>query len=139
MASTGACNPLKAVTKLTRPFLHAERLVITHPRTKERMEFTAPIPADLEAIATNRRSLDPRTVFVPRVDRRRNPPRQGRRRRVNGGQPGGTLTQPSSRRPSPVAVPCASAYAQGPARNAHGPRQHRDPSRVLLISPDGQT
>jgi 23S rRNA pseudouridine955/2504/2580 synthase len=44
-------HPLKAVTRLARPFLHAERLVITHPRTKERMEFTAPIPADLEAIA----------------------------------------------------------------------------------------
>ncbi len=44
-------HPLKAVTRLTRPFLHAERLVITHPRTKERMEFMAPIPADLEAIA----------------------------------------------------------------------------------------
>ena len=44
-------HPLKAVTRLARPFLHAERLVITHPRTKERMEFMAPIPADLEAIA----------------------------------------------------------------------------------------
>ncbi len=44
-------HPLKAVTRLARPFLHAERLVITHPRTLERMEFTAPIPADLEAIA----------------------------------------------------------------------------------------
>ena len=44
-------HPLKAVTRLARPFLHAERLVITHPRTGERMEFTAPIPADLEAIA----------------------------------------------------------------------------------------
>ena len=44
-------HPLKAVTRLTRPFLHAERLVITHPRTKERMEFMAPIPPDLEAIA----------------------------------------------------------------------------------------
>lgn len=44
-------QPLKAVTRLTRPFLHAERLAFTHPRTKERMEFTAPIPADLEAVA----------------------------------------------------------------------------------------
>ena len=26
-------HPLRAVTKLTRPFLHAERLVFTHPRT----------------------------------------------------------------------------------------------------------
>jgi 23S rRNA pseudouridine1911/1915/1917 synthase len=43
-------HPLRAVTKLTRPFLHAERLVFTHPRTLERLEFTAPLPADLEAV-----------------------------------------------------------------------------------------
>lgn len=43
-------HPLRAVTQLTRPFLHAERLAFTHPRTKERMEFTAPLPADLEAV-----------------------------------------------------------------------------------------
>ena len=45
-------HPLRAVTKLTRPFLHAERLAFTHPRTKERLEFTAPLPADLEAVVT---------------------------------------------------------------------------------------
>jgi len=44
-------HPLRAVTRLTRPFLHAERLAFTHPRTKERLEFTAPIPADLEQVA----------------------------------------------------------------------------------------
>ena len=44
-------HPLRPVTRLTRPFLHAERLIITHPRTKERMAFMAPIPPDLEAIA----------------------------------------------------------------------------------------
>jgi 23S rRNA pseudouridine1911/1915/1917 synthase len=44
-------HPLRAVTKLTRPFLHAERLVFTHPGTQERMTFTAPIPADLELVA----------------------------------------------------------------------------------------
>jgi hypothetical protein len=38
------------VTKLTRPFLHAERLVFTHPRTQERLEFSAPLPEDLEAV-----------------------------------------------------------------------------------------
>jgi len=43
-------HPLRAVTKLTRPFLHAERLAFTHPRTKEKLEFTAPLPADLEAV-----------------------------------------------------------------------------------------
>ena len=36
--------------QLTRPFLHAERLAFTHPRTGERMEFEAPLPADLEAV-----------------------------------------------------------------------------------------
>jgi len=43
-------HPLRAVTKLTRPFLHAERLSFVHPRSKERLEFTAPLPPDLEAI-----------------------------------------------------------------------------------------
>lgn len=41
---------LRAVLRLTRPFLHAERLAFTHPRTLERLEFTAPIPQDLEAV-----------------------------------------------------------------------------------------
>jgi len=42
--------PLKELSDPAIP-LHAERLVITHPRTHERMEFTAPIPDELEAIA----------------------------------------------------------------------------------------
>ena len=41
---------LRAVQRLTRPFLHAERLVFTHPRDGLRMEFTAPLPADLEQV-----------------------------------------------------------------------------------------
>lgn len=41
---------LRALLRLSRPFLHAERLAFTHPRTQERMEFTAPIPADLESV-----------------------------------------------------------------------------------------
>jgi 23S rRNA pseudouridine1911/1915/1917 synthase len=41
---------LRAVLRLTRPFLHAERLVFTHPRTQERLEFTAPLAQDLEAV-----------------------------------------------------------------------------------------
>jgi len=41
---------LRPVLRLTRPFLHAERLAFTHPRTQERLEFTAPIPQDLEAV-----------------------------------------------------------------------------------------
>jgi 23S rRNA pseudouridine1911/1915/1917 synthase len=43
-------HPLRAVTKLTRPFLHAERLAFIHPRTHERLEFAAPLPQDLEAV-----------------------------------------------------------------------------------------
>lgn len=41
---------LRPVLRLTRPFLHAERLAFTHPRTHERLEFTANLPPDLEAI-----------------------------------------------------------------------------------------
>jgi 23S rRNA pseudouridine1911/1915/1917 synthase len=40
-------HELRAVRRLTRPFLHAERLAFTHPRTGEHMEFTAPLPAEL--------------------------------------------------------------------------------------------
>jgi 23S rRNA pseudouridine1911/1915/1917 synthase len=40
----------RAVQRLTRPFLHAERLTFTHPRTGERLTFTAPLPSDLEAV-----------------------------------------------------------------------------------------
>jgi len=42
--------PLRAVQRLTRPFLHAERLVFTHPRDGRRMEFTAPLPDDLQQV-----------------------------------------------------------------------------------------
>jgi 23S rRNA pseudouridine1911/1915/1917 synthase len=38
---------LRAVQRLTRPFLHAERLAFAHPTTGERLEFTAPLPQDL--------------------------------------------------------------------------------------------
>jgi 23S rRNA pseudouridine1911/1915/1917 synthase len=38
---------LRAVLRLERPFLHAERLAFTHPRDERRMEFTVPLPADL--------------------------------------------------------------------------------------------
>jgi 23S rRNA pseudouridine1911/1915/1917 synthase len=38
---------IKAVQRLTRPFLHAARLVFHHPRDGRRMEFIAPLPDDL--------------------------------------------------------------------------------------------
>jgi len=41
---------LRAVTHLTRPFLHAARLVFTHPTEKRRMEFTSPLPDDLQRV-----------------------------------------------------------------------------------------
>jgi 23S rRNA pseudouridine1911/1915/1917 synthase len=41
---------LKALSSLQRPFLHAERLVFTHPTERRRMEFEAPLPADLTQV-----------------------------------------------------------------------------------------
>jgi 23S rRNA pseudouridine1911/1915/1917 synthase len=38
---------IRAVQRLERPFLHAARLVFTHPTDGRRMEFTAPLPPDL--------------------------------------------------------------------------------------------
>jgi 23S rRNA pseudouridine1911/1915/1917 synthase len=44
---------LRALQRLERPFLHAERLAFTHPRDQRRMEFTAPLPDDLLQILEN--------------------------------------------------------------------------------------
>jgi len=41
---------LKAVSSLQRPFLHAERLAITHPTEGRRMEFEAPLADDLVVV-----------------------------------------------------------------------------------------
>ena len=41
---------LRAVTHLTRPFLHAARLAFAHPRDGRRVEFTSPLPADLAGV-----------------------------------------------------------------------------------------
>jgi 23S rRNA pseudouridine1911/1915/1917 synthase len=38
------------VAKLGRQFLHAERLGFTHPRTNERLQFTAPLPGELREL-----------------------------------------------------------------------------------------
>ena len=35
---------------LKRQALHARRIVVHHPHTKEQMEFTAPIPADIQLL-----------------------------------------------------------------------------------------
>jgi len=41
---------LRAVERLERPFLHAARLAFTHPREGTRLEFTCPLPADLQEL-----------------------------------------------------------------------------------------
>ena len=41
---------IHAVQRLTRPFLHAARLVFKHPRDGRRMEFIAPLPEDLASV-----------------------------------------------------------------------------------------
>ena len=44
---------IHAVQRLTRPFLHAARLVFKHPRDGRRMEFIAPLPEDLTRVLDN--------------------------------------------------------------------------------------
>jgi 23S rRNA pseudouridine1911/1915/1917 synthase len=41
---------IRAVQRLQRPFLHAERLAFHHPRDGRRMQFMAPLPDDLTAV-----------------------------------------------------------------------------------------
>jgi 23S rRNA pseudouridine1911/1915/1917 synthase len=41
---------IRAVQRLERPFLHAHRLALSHPRDGRRLEFTAPLPGDLQAV-----------------------------------------------------------------------------------------
>jgi 23S rRNA pseudouridine1911/1915/1917 synthase len=41
---------LRAVERLERPFLHAARLVFVHPRDGRRMEFSCPLPPDLQNV-----------------------------------------------------------------------------------------
>lgn len=41
---------LRALGKLERPFLHAARLAFTHPLDERSMEFTSPLPNDLQAV-----------------------------------------------------------------------------------------
>ncbi|MGE0444566.1 MAG: RluA family pseudouridine synthase [Vicinamibacterales bacterium] len=41
---------IRAVQRLTRPFLHAARLAFTHPRDGRRMEFIAHLPEDLQSV-----------------------------------------------------------------------------------------
>ena len=43
-------SPMKTCFAINGQALHSEKLVFTHPRTKERMEFTAPVPEDMAKI-----------------------------------------------------------------------------------------
>lgn len=47
---------LRALTHLERPFLHAARLAFSHPVDERRMEFTTPLPTDLQAVLDQVRS-----------------------------------------------------------------------------------
>ena len=59
---------LRAVTHLTRPFLHAARLVFTHPTEKRRMEFTSPLPDDLQRVLDElTEQIHGDRLFDPRV------------------------------------------------------------------------
>jgi 23S rRNA pseudouridine1911/1915/1917 synthase len=43
-------NDVRAVQRLTRPFLHAARIAFTHPTEDRRLEFTSPLPDDLQSV-----------------------------------------------------------------------------------------
>ena len=47
---------LRAVAHLERPFLHAARLVFTHPGDGRKVEFGAPLPEDLRTVLDHLRS-----------------------------------------------------------------------------------
>ena len=59
---------LRAVTHLTRPFLHAARLAFTHPTENRRMEFESPLPADLQQVLDElTEQIHGDRLFDPRV------------------------------------------------------------------------
>jgi len=51
---------LRAVSHLDRPFLHAARLVFTHPIDGKRMEFESPLPEDLQRVLDELRERNAR-------------------------------------------------------------------------------
>ena len=52
---------IRAVQRLTRPFLHAARLAFTHPRDQRRMQFVTPLPDDLEDVLNDLPGWPPET------------------------------------------------------------------------------
>lgn len=65
---------LRPVLRLTRPFLHAERLAFTHPGTGERLEFSAPLPGDLESVLRDIVPLDVAPALFQDSDAERDEP-----------------------------------------------------------------
>lgn len=62
-------NDIRAVQHLVRPFLHAERLAFTHPRTGERLSFEAPLPEDLHTVLEAITPADARAgLFMEKTD-----------------------------------------------------------------------
>jgi 23S rRNA pseudouridine1911/1915/1917 synthase len=59
-------HQLRSVQRLTRPFLHAERLAFTHPRTGEYLEFTAALPEDLRTALAE---VEPELLRMLEADR----------------------------------------------------------------------
>jgi 23S rRNA-/tRNA-specific pseudouridylate synthase len=49
---------LRAVQRLERPFLHAARLVFTHPTDGRRVEFDSPLPPDLQGVVDTLIEID---------------------------------------------------------------------------------
>lgn len=47
---------IRAVSRLSRPFLHASRLVFAHPSDGRRMVFESPLPSDLQSVLDDLRS-----------------------------------------------------------------------------------
>jgi 23S rRNA pseudouridine1911/1915/1917 synthase len=58
-------NDVRAVQRLSRPFLHASRLVFSHPTEHRRMEFTSPLPDDLQAVLDDIRARQEPPDEVP--------------------------------------------------------------------------
>jgi len=56
---TRVAADLRPVLTLERPFLHAHRLVFTHPTDGRTMEFESPLPADLQAVLDAIEALQP--------------------------------------------------------------------------------
>lgn len=67
---------IRAVQRLERPFLHAARLVLHHPRDGRQMEFTAPLADDLRRVLDELPGWPPDGVdeSAPSHGRMRTPP-----------------------------------------------------------------